>query len=89
MKNENLLSGLVGGAIGGAIFGMLFAPEKGSGVRKKVSDMADEKGEEGKVKRKKDLEAEGRNREGDEREEGEEEGGRRGWGRGRGFGRGV
>lgn len=61
MKNENLLIAFVGGAIAGAIFGMFFAPEKGSVLRKKVCDMAHDKGHEAKLKLKHYLEAHGIN----------------------------
>lgn len=41
-KSSKILLGVVGAAAAGAIIGMLIAPEKGSDIRKKVKDAAND-----------------------------------------------
>ncbi|MEG1615887.1 MAG: YtxH domain-containing protein [Bacteroidales bacterium] len=59
MKNLSLLIAFAGGAIAGAVIGVMIAPDKGENIRKKVFDMAHDKGHEAKMKLKEFLEEHG------------------------------
>jgi len=50
MSSGKVLLGVIAGATAGALIGILFAPDKGSNTRKKISQRADDYGDELKSK---------------------------------------